>query len=48
MSKNKVLATGGAVFIGSYLVDELLDQGYDVTVLDYFSTGRPEKPRPCS
>lgn len=35
-----VLVTGGAGFIGSNLVDELMVQGYDVRVLDDLSEGR--------
>lgn len=35
------VVTGGAGFVGSHLVDSLLDDGFEVTSLDNFGSGRP-------
>ena len=42
MSNKKVLITGGAGYIGSHCVLEMLKQGYDIVVFDNFSTGHKE------
>ncbi len=40
--KRKVLVTGGASFIGSHLVDALLERGADVHIVDNLSSGKLE------
>lgn len=42
MARKKVLVSGGAGFIGSHTCVELLDNGFDVHVIDNFSNAKPD------
>lgn len=42
MAKNKVLITGGAGFIGSHIVEKLLENNYNVIIIDNLSSGSIE------
>ena len=41
----QTIVTGGAGFIGSHLVDLLVENGHHVHVIDNFSSGREENLR---
>ena len=42
LRNSKILVTGGAGFIGSEVVHQLSQMGSNVTILDNFSSGKPE------
>lgn len=44
MNKGKILVTGGAGYIGSHTVVELIAKGYEVVIADNFSNAHPEVP----
>src|SRR2546425_7630018 len=41
-NSNRILITGGAGFIGSHLVDALMEEGKEVVVLDDLSAGNEQ------
>ena len=42
----RIIVTGGAGFIGSHLVDELIKEGHEVIVIDNLSAGKKENINP--
>lgn len=42
LSMSKIIVTGGAGFIGSHLVDALIEKGHEVLIIDNLSTGKKE------
>lgn len=42
MKRDKIIVTGGAGFIGSHLVDGLIEKGFKVYIIDNLSTGKEE------
>ncbi|MBI2627541.1 NAD-dependent epimerase/dehydratase family protein [Candidatus Nomurabacteria bacterium] len=42
----KIIVTGGAGFIGSHIVDALVEEGYEVHVVDNLSAGKKENVNP--
>jgi len=46
LKNKKILVTGGAGFIGSHLVDRLIEEKHQVIVIDNLSTGKRENINP--
>ncbi len=43
---NKIIVTGGAGFIGSHIVDALIEEGHEVHIVDNMSAGKQENINP--
>ncbi len=48
MNNQRIIVTGGAGFIGSHLVNALIDDGHRVSVIDDFSAGKRENIHPAA
>jgi UDP-glucose 4-epimerase len=48
LSNQKVLVTGGLGFIGSHLVEHLLESGYETVILDNLFSGKIENVSSCA
>ena len=48
MTPTKILVTGGAGFIGSHVVDRLLELGHEVAIVDDLSSGRAANLSPAA
>ncbi|HAE36462.1 MAG: hypothetical protein UR85_C0005G0030 [Candidatus Nomurabacteria bacterium GW2011_GWF2_35_66] len=46
MNKYKIIVTGGAGFIGSHIVDALVEEGHEVHIVDDMSAGKEENINP--
>ena len=46
LKSTNILVTGGAGFIGSHLVDKLIEQNHNVVVIDNLSSGKKENLNP--
>lgn len=44
----KILVTGGAGFIGSVIVQQLIEKNYEVVIIDNLSTGKTENVHPLA
>jgi UDP-glucose 4-epimerase len=44
MHYSRILVSGGAGFVGSHIVDELLNDGYEVNIIDDLSYGARATP----
>jgi UDP-glucuronate decarboxylase len=46
-SRKRIVVTGGAGFLGSHLIDRLLDKGHEVICIDNFFTGTKKNVEHC-
>ncbi len=47
-SRKRILVTGGAGFLGSHLIDRLIEQGHEIICVDNLFTGRSATSSTCT